>query len=207
MVIKEDFDKQKYLEKNSNIRLNINNYTSMNTEIENILKKYSTNKKITEVYKKLKTEFTNTKDECMKYITEVVQKCQNYGFDIENEEKEQPTRQRQDSILKQKVLAGKLENNKNYLEQRNKELKESQVIASEIKEMAIQMNEQVKKDDENFDIIDKNVDDVEENIAKALSNLKQISKGQKKRRKELIYLLIAIFLIIIICIILLYFIL
>ena len=207
MVIKEDFDKQKYLEKNSNIRLNINNYTSLNTEIENILKKYSTNKKISEVYKKLKTEFTNTKDECMKYITEVVQKCQNYGFDIENEEKEESTRQRQDSILKQKVLAGKLENNKNYLEQRNKELKESQVIASEIKEMAIQMNEQVKKDDENFDIIDKNVDDVEENIAKALSNLKQISKGQKKKRKELIYLLIAIFLIIIICIILLYFIL
>ena len=207
MVIKEDFDKQKYLEKNSNIRLNINNYTSMNTEIENILKKYSTNKKISEVYKKLKTEFTNTKDECMKYITEVVQKCQNYGFDIENEEKEESTRQRQDSILKQKVLVGKLENNKNYLEQRNKELKESQVIASEIKEMAIQMNEQVKKDDENFDIIDKNVDDVEENIAKALSNLKQISKGQKKKRKELIYLLIAIFLIIIICIILLYFIL
>lgn len=205
MVMREDFDKQKYAEKNSNIRLTINNYTSLKTEIENLLKKYSSNKKASEVYKKLKTEFTNSKDECMKFITEIIQKCQNFGFDIESEEKEPQTRQRQDSILKQQVIVGKLEDNKKFLEQRNKELKEAQVISSEIKHMAIQMNEQVKKDDENFDIIDKNVDDVEENIAKALSNLKQISKNQKKHRKQLLYLFIAIFVVIIICILLLYF--
>ena len=81
MVMREDFDKQKYAEKNSNIRLTINNYTSLKTEIENLLKKYSSNKKASEVYKKLKTEFTNSKDECMKFITEIIQKC-HVHFDL-----------------------------------------------------------------------------------------------------------------------------
>ena len=47
---------------------------------------------------------------------------------------------------------------------------------------------------------------VEENIAKALSNLKQISKNQKQERKKLFYLFGAILIFIIICIVLLYFI-
>ena len=206
MVISEDFDNQKYSAKSSSIRININNYTSLKSEIENLLKKYAKNKKVSELYKKLKTEFTQSKDECMKFITEILEKCQKFGFDIENEQKAPETGEKQEPIMEQKVSVGKLEDRKQFLELRNKELKDSLVIASEIKEMAIQMNEQVKKDDENFDIIDKNVDDVEENIAKALSNLKQISKNQKQERKKLFYLFGAILIFIIICIILLYFI-
>ena len=101
MVISEDFDNQKYSAKSSSIRININNYTSLKSEIENLLKKYAKNKKVSELYKKLKTEFTQSKDECMKFITEILEKCQKFGFDIENEQKAPETGEKQEPIMEQ----------------------------------------------------------------------------------------------------------
>ncbi len=190
---------EKLSKDNVEISKNINKYDNLTKEIKELLTKYKGKPNLEPFYSKLDLEYKNNINKNEQMIISIQEKCQSIGIDILDEEDiKNNNYQRKDTLLQSiHIGRGKLMDRKNMLDQREKDLKEAQVIATQIKDVAQNINQKVHKDTEAFDVIEENVNILDKNVDNAVKDLKDVRDMQGNRRNKMCILSIIILIIVI----------
>ena len=121
----------------------------------------------------------------------IQEQFQSKGVNILDEEeiKKIDIYQRKDSLMQSvQIGKGKLIDRQKMLDQRDKDLKEAQIVAAEIKDAAVNINVNLQKQGEALEVVNDNVDDASNNIDKAFNDIKDIKGMQDNRGKKICYL-------------------
>ena len=187
-ITKNELKQEELSSQNAEISRNINKFDKLSKEISNILKEnYENQQHLEPFYSKLNSEYKNNNENYKKMIIEIERKCQSVGIEIlDDTENKKNNFQRQDSMFESiQIGTGKLMDRKKLLEERDKELREAQIVAAQIKDVAQDMNKKVQQDNEAFDQIDDNVNQMETNVDSAVKNIQDIRNMQKTHGKRL----------------------
>ena len=185
---------EKLSKDNVEISKNINKYDNLTKEITELLTQYREKPNLEPFYSKLNIEYKNNTNKIEQMIISIQEKCQSIGINILDEEDiKNNNYQRKDTLLQSiQIGRGKLMDRKNMLDQREKDLKEAQVIATQIKDVAQNINQKVHQDQVAFDEIEENVNIIDENIDNAVKDLKDVQNMQGNRRKKMCILSIIV---------------
>ena len=190
--IKTYFDKisdEKFIKgQEYQISKTLNRFDILSKEINQILIKYKDNKNLGTYYSKLEQEFNNNKSQYEEMSIKIQEQFQSKGVNILDEEeiKKIDNYQRKDSLMQSvQIGKGKLIDRQKMLDQRDKDLKEAQIVAAEIKDAAVNINVNLQKQGEALEVVNDNADDASNNIDKAFNDIKDIKGMQVNRGKKI----------------------
>ena len=174
-----------------NVKKDFKNYFQIYLDMNKIYNKYKDND---EFIKQFGEEHFKKIEQKINLLDQInVTSIYNYitGNSDDNDDNQPNEEINQDA--KQQEQMQELIDNKEFLEQRSKELQQIHKTAAQLKDITDDMAKQLNQQGEKLDIIEENVDKAAENAADAKKEIETAEKNSKKNSKKLCCFLIIIF--------------
>ena len=192
--MKEDFGSAEWKREGRKIENNLKKYEKSLKEVQRNLKNAKGNGSLNE-------ENVSTVEDGLEKIKEIVEpmartmreKIDQFNQDMEMDDQGNPEENEDELDKEQEQIQVDLMNNKEYLEQRGKELKEIHKTAAIIKDTTDKMAQDLNKQGEILDDVEAKVIKVEENVEKGAKEIKkadELSRGNTKRLSCIIFIVV-----------------